>query len=432
MQLRGTWQAPGLELRLGLARYTDMLGQEQMGQEQRSALTLIKAGATRRLLDNRLELTAAGALALGDSASSSWQPPRYRASARHSVTSSVRLIADYEMSRGDDTETRTFKAGFEVAPWSGGRVTSLLGREQVTEQGKRVFAAYGLAQSLPVDKRLTLDASIDGSRTVGGDEQVTLARTGIAGKATATSRVEGFTAYTLGANWRSSRWSVSSRAELREGNAMARKGRALGAVRQLGEGSIAGLNMTMTDAKSRSAARGEDDGRTNTQSVNAALSLAHRPDASRFALLAIAELRSDMLRGEDSSGEWDGVGICSATALTANAASGTVDARSTRLLGAVSANFTPQGRDGEALVQRQEFVLFLAARYGFDRYEGYALPGTSLLAGADLRLGLGERIEVGAVGTVRKSLRDGNSAFALDPQIGPAPARNAWSGSAIT
>ena len=430
MQLRGTWQAPGLELRLGLARYADTLGQEQigqeqMGQEQSSAVTLIEAGATRRLLDNRLELTATGAIALGDGGSSSWQPPRYRAGARYSVTSSVRLVADYEMSRSDDSETRTLRAGFEVAPWSGARVTSVLGREQVTEQGKRVFAAYGLAQSVPVGKRLTLDASIDGSRKVGGDAQVTVARTGIAGTATATSRVEDFTAYTLGANWRSGRWSVSSRAELREGSAMARKGLALGAVRQLGEGSIVGFNMTLTDAKARSAKQAEDDRRTHTRSVNAALSLAHRPDASRFALLAKAELRSDMLRGEEASGEWDGVGIGSATAVTANAASGTVDARSTRLLGAVSANFTPQGRDGEALVQRQEFVLFLAARYGFDRYEGYGLQGTSLVAGADVRIGLGERFEVGAVGTVRRSLRDGTSAFALGPQIGIAPARNA-------
>jgi hypothetical protein len=301
----------------------------------------------------------------------------------------------------------------------------VLGREQVTEQGKRVFAAYGLAQSVPVGKRLTLDASIDGSRKVGGDAQVTVARTGIAGTATATSRVEDFTAYTLGANWRSGRWSVSSRAELREGSAMARKGLALGAVRQLGEGSIVGFNMTLTDARERSARQAEDDRRTHTRSVNAALSLAHRPDASRFALLAKAELRSDMLRGEEISGEWNGAGIGSATAVTANAASGTVDARSTRLLGAVSANFTPQGRDGEALVQRQEFVLFLAARYGFDRYEGYGLQGTSLVAGADVRIGLGERVEVGAVGTVRRSLRDGTSAFALGPQIGIAPARNA-------
>ena len=45
-------------------------------------------------------------------------------------------------------------------------------------------------------------------------------------------------------------------------------------------------------------------------------------------------------------------------------------------------------------------------------------------AGADVRIGIGEKIEIGAVGTVRRSLSDHTTNFAAGPQIGVTPAKD--------
>lgn len=406
VQVRTTWQTPGFEARLGLAHYAET----KPGGGTANA-SLVEAGATRRLLDNRLELSASGSFVLGQSDSSSWQPPRYRLGGRFAITPSVRIVSDYEMAQSDKSDTRIMRAGFEVAPWTGARMTSVLGRQDIAEQGRRVFAAYGLAQSLPVGTRLILDASIDGNARVGGRSFTASSGTAIAGSTVRVDLTEDFTAYTLGANWRAGRWALSGRAELRDGSLVRRQGLTFGAVRQLGEGSIVGLNFTSAVAQAESGER--------SRSVNAAVSLAHRPGTSRLAILAKAEVRSDLVESADSGA--DGL----ATRFAAGPFTVTSDdARSTRIIASMSANLAPFGQEDGAMVQRQEFAVFVAARHNLDRYDDYDLKGTTVLAGADLRQGIGERVEFGVSATVRKGIGDGTMAFAAGPQLGVVAARN--------
>jgi hypothetical protein len=69
--------------------------------------------------------------------------------------------------------------------------------------------------------------------------------------------------------------------------------------------------------------------------------------------------------------------------------------------------------------------LFAAVRHNMDRYQGYDLAGTTVLGGLDLRIGLGARVEIGGTATLRRSLSDGTTAFAVGPQLGFVPADNA-------
>ena len=48
------------------------------------------------------------------------------------------------------------------------------GRQDIAEYGKRSFAAFGLSQSLPVSASLTLDATLDGNRSLGGGVSTTM------------------------------------------------------------------------------------------------------------------------------------------------------------------------------------------------------------------------------------------------------------------
>ncbi|MCY1673103.1 isopeptide-forming domain-containing fimbrial protein [Novosphingobium sp. SL115] len=410
VQLRTIWKMPSTEARLAISRYGESRADGTGG-----ATTLIEAGATRRLFDNRLELNASAGFALGGSDESSYQPPRYRLGARYALTPDVRLISDYEVAKGRFTaadgtttasDTRTLRAGLEVAPWTGARLVGTLGQQAISEQGKRAFAAYGLAQSLPIDAHLTLDASIDGNRVVGGRGFATTTSTATVGASTSSTVAEDFTAYTFGATWREGRWTATARAELRDGDVARRRGVTLGVIRQLAEGTVIGGVATWTNAEETTGA--------TSKVANVALSLAHRPANDPLAFLAKVELRDDTVTDAVA-------GNASGTALSVDG-----DARSRRLLGSISADWAPLGRDDEALVQRTEIGLFAAARHNLDRYDGLDIAGSTLMGGIDMRIGLGDRFELGGTATVRKGLSDGTAAFAFGPQLGVAPASNVF------
>lgn len=435
VQLGTTWTTPGTEMRLGLARYSESLAGPPPGSNgglngaTGGSTTLVEASTTKRLFDNKLELNAAGSIAFGRSDATSYQPPRYRLGARYAITPELRLITDYEIGNGGQGETRTLRGGIEMAPWAGARIATTIGQQATTglaaaeiatpetagtggaisEQGKRAFASYGLAQSLPISKAVTLDASIDGNKVIGGGSALTRGGgTAVVGAAINNVIAEDFTAYTLGAAWRSGRWSATARGELRNGDLARRRGVTVGMIRQMGEGSVVGGAVTW-------AAASEITG-TATEVGSAALSIAHRPATSAFAFLAKLEFRSDKVKGvvpgsDTNPGEGTALDV-------------TGDARSRRIVGSFSSDWAPTGRVDGQMVQRTEIGVFVAARHNFDRYQGFDLAGTTVLGGVDLRIGIGKRIELGGSMTARRSLSDGTTSFAVGPQIGIVPASN--------
>ena len=63
------------------------------------------------------------------------------------------------------------------------------------------------------------------------------------------------------------------------------------------------------------------------------------------------------------------------------------DARSRRVIGAISANWSPRGKHDGQFVQRTELGLFAAVRHNFDGYEGFNLAGTTVTLAAGNRCG---------------------------------------------
>ena len=427
IQLGTTWNSAGTEMRLGVARYSETLAEGAAAGPTGAtggSTTLIEAGSTKRLFDNKLELSAAGSVSIGSRDATSYQAPRYRLGLRYAITPNVRLISDYEIGSGGQGETRTLRGGLEVQPWTGAKIATVIGQQStkglaatgeqqaITEQGKRAFASYGLAQSLPVSKALTLDATIDGNKVIGGKSALaTNGGTAVVGASSQTTIAEDFTAYTLGATWRSGRWSATARAELRDGELAKRKGVTFGMIRQMGEGSVVGGAVTWSTMRDVSGATSEVG--------SAAISIAHRPATSAFAFLSKLEFRSDRISGVTAA---TGIGTGSATDGTALTVDG--NARSRRIVASFSGDWAPTGRVDGQMVQRTEIGVFVAARHNLDRYQGFDLAGTTVLGGVDARIGIGKRIEVGGSATVRRSLSDGTTSFAVGPQIGIVPADN--------
>ena len=182
-------------------------------------------------------------------------------------------------------------------------------------------------------------------------------------------------------------------------------------IRQMGEGSVVGGAVTWSTMRDVSGATSEVG--------SAAISIAHRPATSAFAFLSKLEFRSDRISGVTAA---TGIGTGSATDGTALTVDG--NARSRRIVASFSGDLAPTGRVDGQMVQRTEIGVFVAARHNLDRYQGFDLAGTTVLGGVDARIGIGKRIEVGGSATVRRSLSDGTTSFAVGPQIGIVPADN--------
>lgn len=406
LQLGMSWRSKNTDARIGLATMHDRLADGRSASS-----TVLEGGVTQRLLDNKLELSASSSIALGK-AEALDLPERHRLTARYAVTNDLRVVGSYELAKGQGIDARTAQLGVELAPWQGARVTTALGQQAIAELGKRTYANFGLAQSVPITKHLTLDATIDGNRTLSGFDPARLINPAHPASSGGNlgengSIAEDFTAYTVGGTWRAGRWSATLRGELRAGELANRKGMTFGAIRQLGEGSMLGAGFTWTRAEATSGA--------SSELFDGALALAHRPATSNVALLGKLQLRSDRVHGA-VEGE---AGPAGRGALTI-----TGDGRTTRLIASLSGDWTPQGKVDGALVQRSEVSVFTALRYNFDRFQGFDLAGTTLLGGADVRIGLGDRFEIGATGTVRTNIDDRTTSFAFGPQIGFSPAKD--------
>ena len=394
------------EGRIGIAHITDRLAD---GRSVTS--TVLEGQASKRLMSNRLELGVGTSIALGASGSIDL-PTRQRFRARYALTDAVRLVGNYEIARGAAIDARNFNLGFELSPWAGGRIVSTIGRQDIAEAGSRSYAAFGLAQSIALTPRLTLDATVDGNRKIGGANIGNLVNplqpAASGGQLSQDgARFETFTALTLGLGWRVLDWSATLRGEWRDGAFADRKGLTAGVIRQLGDGVTVGGGASWTRASGAGAATSEV--------IQAALAAAFRPADSDFSALGKLEFRGDKV----TDAVLGRLGPVGRTALTVNG-----DARSQRLVASLSTNWRPEGVAGGRQARRTEIGVFLGARYNLDRLESQDVTSTALLAGLDARVGLGERIEVGGSATVRANMTDGATSFALGPQIGISPARN--------
>ncbi|HEX8571516.1 MAG TPA: hypothetical protein VF759_02060 [Allosphingosinicella sp.] len=394
------YRTPDFAARAGLTFADDRLAD---GRSARS--NILQLGATKRLLDNKLELDGQTEIPLGEAGSVDF-PARHRFSARYSVSSAVQLVGAYEIADGDEVDSRTARLGFDIRPWAGARIALSGNVQDVAEYGPRSFAAFGLSQSLVLDEHWTIDASIDSNRTLSGIDPARVltplhpvASGGFIGGRAGTL-TEDFTALTAGATYRADRWSVTGRAEYRSGDQGDRYGFTAAALRQIGDGEAAGGAL--------SAFVAEAPGGTRTRTADLRLSWARRPAGSRWSWLEKLELREDKVEGA-VAGRRGPIGIPLAI-------SG--DARSLRLINALSVNYSSPGRS--------EISVFWGSRYVSEKFGEEDVGGFSNMVGADFRFDLSDTIDVGVAATARAGLGGDSLAWSAGPSIGLTPFENGW------
>jgi uncharacterized repeat protein (TIGR01451 family) len=402
------YRTKGLDLRAGL-----ILANDRLDSGVEAGSTIAQLGATKRLFDNRLELDGQAEFALGKSASIDF-PAKQRVGARFAITPTVALVGSYEIARGDTVKADTARIGFDIKPWAGARIVAAANRQTIGEYGPRSFADYGLAQSLPIGKRWTVDFTLDGSKTLGGIDPARVlnpaqpvASGGIVG--TDGTIAEDFTAVTAGATYRGDRWSWNGRAEYRNGDRSLRYGLITSALRQLGEGQAIGGTFSWF--------RAEDKAGPKTETTNLAISWARRPDDSRFSWLQKLELRSDIVRGavEGLPGPIGGAPLL---------VSG--DATSRRIVNSFSLNWSPTTNAEGRYLGRSEFAVFWGSRYVFDRIGADDISGWSNLIGLDARWDLSKTLDIGLSGTVRESAGARSISYSGGPAIGISPFKGGY------
>jgi uncharacterized repeat protein (TIGR01451 family) len=400
-------------LRAGLTHADDRLS-----DGSRNTSNIVQFGATQRLFDKKLEFDAQTEFALGGEDGSVDFPTRHRIGARYAVTRDVNLVGSYEIADGDTVRARTARIGFDLAPWAGARLLATANQQEIGEYGPRSFAAYGLSQSLKLDEHWSVDLSLDGNRTIGGirasdvlNVDQPAASGGFLGdNGTLT---EDFTAISAGATYRTQRWTITGRAEYRDGELANRCGLTLGGLRQLGEGQALGALFTYAKASGTGST-------PTTEVITFEASWAHRPADSQISWLNKSEFRSDKVR-DAIAGQ---VGPVGDIPLTIDG-----DATSRRLLNSLSINWTPLGNrgigSGKNWYERAEIGLFWGMRYNFDRFGADDVEGWSNLLGADVRFSLTENVDVGASGTARIGTGGDTVAWVGGPTVTLAPVKNA-------
>jgi uncharacterized repeat protein (TIGR01451 family) len=370
---------------------------------------LLTLGGTQAI-GPRLTLTAQTQVApTGDKASVDF-PVRHQVTAAYRLKPGIRLLAGYEIARGDDYTARTAQLGFDVAPWRGAKLMSTLNNQTVGENGARSYAQYGLSQSLPIGRRWTIDATIDASDTVRGripvGGVVNAFQPVASGGFLSTNQANGdYRAVTLGASYRAARWTWNGRIERREADAENRWGLTSNILRSLGEGStLAGAfrGYRVTDRTGATA-----------DHVAADLALALRPLDSRWSLLERLELRRERADA----------GITGGNVLGVPAYAGLGQA-TTRAINNVALNYR-SGPEGAG--HGTEAALYYGAKYVRGRYADDLYAGFIDVAGFELRQDVGQRLDVGVQGSVQHAW-SGRGAWAWSggPSLGASPAGNVW------
>jgi hypothetical protein len=376
------------------------------GEDRHSLLATL--GGSQRI-GERLILSAQTQVAVDGRASVDF-PARHQINAAWRVTPGIRLLAGYEIAEGRDFTANTAQVGFDLAPWTGAKLTSTLNQQAVGENGDRTFAQYGLSQSLPLGKRWTVDATLDASSTVKGripvGATITPFQPVASGGYLGTDQTNGdYVSLTLGATYRGPRWSWNGRVERRDADREDRWGITSNLLRALGEGQ------TLASSVRAYTVRGTDGGRATYASADAALAL--RPLDSRWSVLERVELRHESANGTVTGANPLGVPAYGADAQV-----------TTRAVNNVALNYRT-GPEGAG--HGTEATLYYGAKYVRGRFADDVYTGFVDVAGFELRQDIGHKLDMGVQVSVQHAWRGkGAWAWSGGPSVGVSPGGNIW------
>jgi len=348
--------------------------------------TLLTAAVKRSFMGDKLSLHASTEKAVDNDGNAAY-PDRFITGGEYRLTANTRLFAEHEITRGENQDSSTSRAGLKATPWKDAALSSSV-ESQTTEYGPRVFANMGLTQGVRVNEFLKLDFGIEQVKTLRHPGDVPL---NVNVPPTSGTVSDDFTAVSVGANYRKKRWSLTSRAEWRDGTQEDKFGLLMGFYRQLtaGIGFATTLQYFDTDRVT---------GLNNT-STNMEFSLAYRPVRSQWIILNRSRFANESARTID--------GIT----------------RTRKLVNNLNANYL-HDRDNQV-------SLMHGIKYVVDNFDGVEYSGVTNLFGIEYRHDLNHRWDVGAQASLLISDVGSTNRYSWGVSIGHTLAKNLWISAGI-
>ncbi len=347
------------------------------GAEEKSTQVLL--GATWQALDRLLLRISREQSVFGNNGSSDF-PTRTLIGADYKLTESAILFAAQEWSEGDDVESSGTRFGLKTIPWSGGKVDSAL-EQQINEYGPRIFALFGLGQTLQLSDRWSIDASLDRNQTIrekdAKDFDIDVPP---------TAGGEDFTAVSVGASYKEVKWSWDNRLEYRTADSEDKWGVFSGIIGEVREGLALSARAQIFFTEADSGAKATDG--------EVSFGLAHRPRYTRWIVLD----RLDYIFDDNTGGE--------------------IDITTWRLVNNLNANYK--------LDNRTQISFQYGAKYVRDNIDDADYSSFTDLIGIEGRYDLTKTWDIG----LRTSVLHSWSADALDYSAGASVGynvmKNAW------
>lgn len=354
-------------------------------------------------------------------------PTRYSVQAGYALTKDAKLIVAHEMSDGSSFDTQMTRFGLQANPWAGARLSSTL-NQNISEQGARHYASYGLTQSFLIGKRWGVDFSLDQSRTF--NEAATqspvnninhpIAPGGSLGLGVLHDDYLGVSA---GATYRHLLWSWNVRVENRDAGLEDRVGVTTGFLREAENGIAFASSIRYFETNQMTGAQG--------QLGNVNVSLAYRPLGMNWSILDRLEVRHETSKY--------GSGILNSGLFGFGSLSQSGESKSQALINhlninrvsrawSVAAADAPPDRQGNLFVlnERNQWSLYYGSKYAFDQYSGKDYKGYSDLIGIDVRHDIKTWVDIGLHASQLSTYNDHNYKYAIGPSIGITPMRNGW------
>ncbi len=384
------YEQDGSSIGVGLRHVADAVpGQARQQSEQAFFTSAVD------VLDRRVTLRASADATLRGRDASIDYPARTLLGADWHLREDVDLFAEWEHATGAALQSDMTRLGVRARPWERTQLQSSVSQE-ITENGPRSFANFGLTQGFRLTERWTFDVGLDQSNTLRGAVAVPLisAQAPLASGSTS----EDFLATFLGTQYHDERWTLTGRAERRTADSGQRWTFSGGWYREQSEGHSLSLALQHLDSTPRDSGIAGDAGAAES-GTDLRFAWAWRPAGSTWIVFNRTDLQRERrvaaLRVEQSQ----------------------------RWVNNTHANW--QWRDD------QQVGLQLGLRRVVGTFDEQRLRGMSLLLGGDYRLDLpwrafGRALDVGLHGARLQSREAGIVRHALGLDLGITPATNVW------
>lgn len=352
---------------------------ERPGAETRSS-NLLTAGATRKILDDRLNLLVEREQPIGGQAETVNYPARTRLGVEYHLNGATSVFAAQEWADGAKRDTQNTVVGLKSTPWEGGEVSTSVHRSRAAE-GEADAASLAARQKWALGPRWSLDAGLERVKLLRGGNVPALQ----ANVPFASGSTEDSTATTLGVTYHPGPWLWSTRLDYRDGTSEDRRG--VSSSIQTDPRSDLSLLFGMQGFDRDSAAGG------SSTTGNVRLGLAYRPPNGHWLVLDRLEWIQDRQSG------------------------GLFELRNERLVNNLNAN---------QRVDRWQTSLQYGAKLARETIDGATYDGYTDLTGLETRFDVTPRWDLGLRGSVLHAWSAEQLDYHCGASVGHDLAKNMW------